>query len=483
MNNASVGNERTIHIRDLFYTLCQRWRSLIICLIIGAVVLGAYGWWKSGGESYITPGQAETMGNNLGQERKGVIESFASEIIVSTRQMIQQTQYNQESSLMQLDPFHLYVYELNYYIDDTAEEETGTSRSFAIAQAYLAKLQENYLGQKVTAVMEGEYGSERKDFYESPQLIQVDKGNLEDGVLTFRLYYSEEGNKEDVNALKEAIQAFRGIVQAEIGRHNMILLGESGFQYADMDIMYMQEANAKRIHDLSERIEDIKKTVTKSEEEKYLQYLIDHADFNNADGEKGTIVKTQRHLSKKYILVGAILGLIVAAIVIIIKYITTNTIKSAKEIEEDFDLQLLGSFEGKSPFYQHRKTKLDQWLRKKKNRTKGQMPAEEMAEVIATKIKIEAEKADLHQICLAVDKKVSDNTAFLDSLMEKIGDNPAVKIIRNIPEQPDGLEVMAGMDGAVLVGQVDRSGFDDLKTICDLCRNYSVKMIGTIVAE
>ena len=41
--------EREIRIFDLFISLCQRWRSLLICLIIGAVVLGAYGWFKNSG--------------------------------------------------------------------------------------------------------------------------------------------------------------------------------------------------------------------------------------------------------------------------------------------------------------------------------------------------------------------------------------------------------------------------------------------------
>ena len=482
MNNASVGNERTIHIRDLFITICQRWRSLIVCLIIGAVVLGAYGWWTSGNDTISSPEQAQMFGNRLGAERKGVIESYASDIYASTQQMIQQGQYNKESLLMKLDPFHLYVYELSYYINP-AENDWSSSQQSAVAHSYLSKLQESFLGSKVTAVAEKDAYAEQIDYYESTYLIRVDKEDLENGILTFRLYYPQE-QTDGVAELTDALQKAKGKVQSDLGKHDLVLIGESGFNYADLNILYIQESNAKRISDLADQIATLEKLVTVSDEQKYLDYLIAHPDTDTkGDTQKNTATTSKRHLDKKYIIIGAVLGLILAVIVIIIKYIASNAIRSTKEIEENFGLQILGSMEGNSPFYQKRKTKLDQWLRRKKNKTKDQLPAEEKAEVIATKIRIEAEKADLHNICLAVDKKVFEDAGVLETLVDKIGDVPSVKVIRNVSEQPDSLKGMAGMDGVVLVGQIDRSGFDDLKNICELCRSYSVKVIGSIIVE
>ena len=482
MNTTQNEKERTIRIRDLFITICQRWRSLVVCFVIGAIVLGAYGWWKSGTETISTPQQAQAMGNRLGEERKGVIESYASDINSSIQQMVRQGQYNKESLLMQLDPFHLSVCEINYYIDDPAEEGMGNSKRAAIALAYLAKLQESFLGQRVTTVIEKENVLEAKEFYESPQLIQIDKGNINEGILTFRVFFSEEVNAEDVNGLKDAMRTAEGKVQGEVGPHTITLIGESSFQYADQDILAMQEANANRIHDIAVDIDELQKLVTDSDEKQYLDYLLkQNNDPENTD--EAVTVKTQRHISKKYIIVGALLGLILAAIVIIIKYIATSTIKTSKEIEESFGLQLLGSFEGNDPFYKNRKTKLDRWLRKKRNRTKGSLSADEMTGLIATKIKIEAEKKGLHHICLALDGKMSDNTGFLDAMIQKVGDNPSIKVIRNILEQPDDLAGMSEMDGIVLIEQTNRSDYDDLKNICALCRNYQVNVIGSIVVE
>lgn len=482
MNTTQIEKERTIRIRDLFITICQRWRSLLVCFVIGAIVLGAYGWWKSGIETISTPQQAEALGERLGEERKGVVESYASDIISSTQQMIRQGQYNKESLLMQLDPFHLSVCELNYYIDDPAEGGMDNSKRAAIAQAYQAKLQESFLGQKVTTVVEKESILEAKDFFESPQLIQIDKGNVNEGILTFRVFFPEEINAADVNGLKDAMRAAEGNVQGSVGFHTITLIGESSFQYADQDILTMQETNANRINDISERIDKIKKLITESDEKQYLDFLVKQGN-DPADTDQAVTVKAQRHFSKKYFIVGAILGLVLAAVIIIIKYIATSTIKTSKEIEENYGLQLLGSFEGNDPFYKNRKTGLDRWLRNKKNRKKGRISADEMAELIATKIKIEAEKKGLHHICLALDGKMSDNTGFLDAMIQKVGDDPSIKVIRNILEQPDDLAGMSEMDGIVLIEQTNRSDYDDLKNICELCRNYQVNVIGSIVVE
>lgn len=480
MNTTLIKKERTIHIKDLFISICQRWRSLLVCFVIGAIVLGTYGWWKSGSENIPTQQQGQTLGELIGEERKGVIESYASDIYSSTQQLILQGQYNKESLLMQLDPFHLSVYELNYYID-AFTEELGNSKRTAIAQAYLAKLQGSFLGQKVTTVQEGENGSETKDFYEYPQMVQVDKGDLKEGILTFRFFFPAEANVADVDRLKEAMETAAREIPEELGHHSITLIGESSFQYTDLDILLMQETNVKRINDISDRIDKVKKTVIDPEEKQYLNYLLEQPDVS--DGGKNVSVKGQRHLSKKYILVGAVLGLILAIIVIVVKYITSGTIKSSKELEDNFGFQLLGSFEGDDPFYKNRNTKLDRWLRNKKNRINGRISCDETAEMIATKIKIEAEKKDLHHICLALDSKVSDNIAFLDVVTQNVGGEPSIKVIRNILEQPNDLVGMSEMDGIVLIEQINRSDFEDLKNVCDLCRNYRVNVIGSIVLE
>ena len=202
MNQPQYENERTIRIRDLFITLCQRWRSLVICLIVGAIVLGVYGWWKNGNEVISTSEQAAVVVASLGNKRARVIESYAEDIKDSTDQIIRQGKYNKDALIMKLDPFHLYVHELKYYISGDTEWGISANNS-AMVQAYVSKLQLDFLGQKLKAVIEEEAGEKQREFYESPTLIKVDEINQASGIVIFLLYFEEGEETEAVSQLKE----------------------------------------------------------------------------------------------------------------------------------------------------------------------------------------------------------------------------------------------------------------------------------------
>ena len=477
MNNTQT--ERMIRIYDLFLALCQRWRSLIICFVIGALVLGAYGWWKSGQTDALTDATVDAAVAALGSGRKETIEGYASEYVASVEQITKQSEYNKKAVLMQLDPFHLSVYEVKYYISNNGEEGSNVNLA-ALAQAYISELQKDYLGQKVKATMEGEDGVLQRELYESTNLIQIDTKDITSGILTFRIYSQDTLPETDASELKNQVRTAQGRVWNTVGEHSMMLIGESSFVTADMDILLLQAANVQRIEDLTERIENIQKAVADTNEKQYLNYLI-KKEINK--GESADFDRVSRHLSKKYILIGAFLGLILAAVVIIIKYVSSNTIKTGKEVEEDFKLQVLGRFDGKDPFYQKRKTGLDKWLRSLRIRKSDKVPYEEMIDLVATKIRIEAEKRDLQQVCLIVDGKVTGNTDFIEAIIQKVGAKPAIQVISNILEQSGALAGASGMDGAIIVGQIEKTRFDDVQSICSLCANYQVDVIGSILLD
>lgn len=481
MNNPQYSNEKTIRIKDLFITICQRWRSLIVCLVIGAIVLGALGWLKSVDDAIYTQDQAETIASFLGNKRAGVIESYAEDIKDSTDQMIRQGKYNKEALIMKLDPFHLYVHELKYYIRNEDGAENTNSKSSAMVQAYVSKLQDGFLGQKLKAVIEEEAGEKQREFYESPNLIKVDETNQNTGVLTFLLYFENGEDAEAVLLLKEKMQEAKNRVEAELGNHTLSLIGESAYEFADMDILHVQEANSQRINDLTERIEKIKKQVTDPTELRYLNYLVSRTDSNV--GENELVVKTAHHINKKYIIVGAALGLILAVIVIIIKYVGSNTIKNAKEMEELFGVPLIGKVEGEHSFYQKRKARLDRWLRNKKSEAVGNLTEEEQIRLIATRIKIAAEKKGLQKVGLVLDGTEAAGAKMAEAVMTLLEQDLKLQVIDGIFKQPESLKNFATMDGAILIEQIDKSKYDDIRTVATLCANYQVPLIGSIVIE
>lgn len=356
-----VRAEKEIRIFDLFISLCQRWRSLLICLVIGAVVFGVYGWYTSGNDA--SPAEIDAPADASEQEiwRR----------VLGTMEMYEvDTVYN---ALQECDRL-------------AAEVDTSSS---------LSERLENL-----------------KNLTTSQNNILLIKSRF--------------------NADQKAYLAY--------------LKGDEGIVPGFQDSYYY------------------------------------HINLESEMAGKG-----QRHISKKYIAVGALLGLILAAIVIIIKYIATATLKTAGEIEENIGLPIWGRFDGSDKFYDKRKTALDRWLRRVKQKNKQKLSYDESAELVAAKVQIAAEKKGLKKICFALDPNVKadkvKNQGFLEDIAAKVGSVPEVIILQNILGRSDALQDMAGADGVVLVLQTENSRFADVQYERLLCEGFKIPVLGTIVVE
>ena len=352
--------EREIRVFDLFISLCQRWRSLLICLIIGAVVLGAYGWYKSGGSA---PASTEPV--------------------------------------------------------DTSKKEA---------------VWEDVLGPDAMGEVD--------QLYEATQ--------------EYTRLLDELNSISDAN---EKLESFKNITTAQ----NNISATKSRFT---------------------------------DDQKAYLAYLMGDTDIipgnedtydHKANVESEEEASSGRHISKKYIVVGALLGLILAAIVIIIKYIATATVKTADEVEENLNLQILGRFDGSNKFYDKRKTALDRWLRRVKQKNKRKLSYDESVEMVSAKVQIAANKQDLKKVCIAVDSNVElekvQNKDFLDAIVAKIGRTPEILVLNNILGRSDALHDMAGADGVILVLQTENSRFNDIQSERTLCEGYGLNVLGAVVVE
>ena len=347
--------EREVRVFDLFISVLQRWRSLLICLIIGAVVLGAYGWLKSGSSS-------------------NAVEPVPTD--VSWEDFLGPDEMNEVDQL------------------------------YVAIQQYEALAAENAsadFGKKLT-------------------------------------------NMEQLTAIQNNISFIRSRFSEEQKAYLAALQGDTSIVPGD-ESTYNHKENVK------------------NEESK-------------ASG---------RHFSPKYLLIGAILGLILAAIIIIIKYIATSTIKTAQEAEENLNLQILARTPGSSKFYDKRKTGLDRWLRRVKQKNKQKLSEEENEELVAAKLRIAAEKQDLKQVCFVIDSNVDLERMqcrdFFTEIASKTGEAPKAVVLDNILGSPGALKKMAENDGAVIVFQTETTRFNDVQYERILCEGSGVVVLGTVIIE
>lgn len=340
--------EREIRFYDLFFSVCQRWRSLLICLIIGAVVLGAYGWYKSGNGQ----GAAAQWGDVLSSS-----EMWEVEQLYSTQQ-----EYTKLLAEMEAAP------------DQSKQLEVLSE---------LAKIQSNISNARYL------FTEDQKAYFSS-------------------------------------------------------LMGDTAVVPGD-------------------------------------------SATYSAKGTSSVSAPAGRRIQPKYIVIGALLGLILAILFIIIKYIGTATVKSAADVEDTLELPILGRFDGSTKFYDKRHAAPDRYLRKKKQRNRQRIPFEENTAVTAARLQAAAGKLELQQVCLAVDPSVElsrlKRKGFLSEIAEKTGEEPRVLVLESVFGSADSIRDLAESDGAVLVLQTEKTLFSDAGSFRLLCANNDVRMLGAIVVE
>lgn len=349
--------EREIRVFDLFISICQRWRSLLICLLVGAVLFGGYGWLKS------KPVVAEPMPEAEAEEKWQEVLSPGE--IIEVKQLYSVI-LEYESLMAQQDQ-----------IPDLAERLTNLERV-------------SY-GQSLIAGTRRVFSDDQEAYLE-------------------------------------------------------YLMGDKNITPGD-DTTYSHKDNAEAAKDAS----------------------------------------SGRRINKKYLVVGAFGGLVLAALIILIKYIASGCIRSREEAEETLQLSVVGSFDGSNRFYDKRKTALDRWLRRLKHRNKKKPSYEETVDVIAARIRIAAEKEGMKSFCIAVDPGVVLESVkpeeFLEDIKKKAGSDLSITVESNILKNADSLQSAAEADGVLLVIQTESSRFMDVQYERMLCEGYQSPVIGTILVE
>lgn len=351
-----IREEREIRIYDLFISICQRWRALILWTVIGAVLLGGYGWLKSAASAQSTVPPSQEQMEAAWLELLGPASKF------------------------QVDEIYQLILE---YQDLEAEQRTVTDPQLRLENLNtLMNIQERFSAAKLR--------------FSTDQITYLDT-----------------------------------------------LLGASSAIPGD-------EASSTT---------------------------------NSDPAASGS-----RHLDVKMVVIGAGLGLILAILFIIIKYIAVTTIKTAEETEENLGLPLIARFDGGGKFYKNKKAGLDRWLRKKKQRNLQRPAYQDNLKMAAAKIQIMAEQADLKKICFLTDSNtdlscVKDGVLSEDLKAAFDTDTVEICFADAAVEDSEGLQALAASDGAVLLLQVESSRFRDVQYEKALCEGCGAKLMGSIVLE
>ena len=487
--------EREIDLLDMIADILSHWRGLLVALIIGAVLMGGFSYVKSYRNIQSTPTVEEepeldelAVEEQLTQLEDSLSDSEKAAVLTTVddeRDYLYKDKYFQESVYMQLDPLDIVQTELVYRIQ--AEDE-------GLAQ-HLGTLYKNIVGgvglydwvEQQTGI-DAAYAAELISVSTNPEIFVRNGANISTGSDNLKVTVIQK-DEETCGQLAAAVSSYmeqqqKNLVK-ELGNHELILLSETSGKIISTDMMARQIDYGNQVSNLRSGIASAKAGFT-ADQQKYYDLLTWEEETREAEmDQKDTTTEEEPVLaspsvSKKYVLLGAVLFAFVYAGILFLIYIFNSKIRVSDELQSLYHIPLIGVVVKNSK----KKFILDKWVDDLRYYGKRKFDAKQSMELAFAAVKIVAVKNKLNTICLmgcnleAGAGSVCEN---LKTALEKEGVN--VTVLDNVLYNAESMEKVEAMTGVVLVEKAGSTLYNEVANELALLKRQDITVLGGIIVE
>jgi ABC-type multidrug transport system fused ATPase/permease subunit len=459
-----------IDVVHMVVQIAKSWWKLFIAMLIGAVLLGGLSYYKNAkglAAAQVKEEQTEADASEQGTYANeaeiladsGLSEKAADEVLYYTnkyyynkKQYERQNAYLQDSILMQMDPNVVWTITLYYDLSAASAAETSgqTTSDVSIAAAYLAQVSNAATYDRIAEALETDidssYFAEVITGSSLDSLSDLEEATVlsdkEDLKIVIR-YADQAGCETIAQIIKEQIADAYQTVVSEAGRHKIVLVGEREEQRSDAELLTEQKNAITALGNLSDNVISARTNIEASEEATFNALLAyyeerdmqkesairsvtgqDESEDAEAEEEQTQVLQTPQ-VSKKYVALGMLLGLLLAGAYEACRYFFSDKLKQAKELEEGYGLTVYDS--------------------------KDQA-------VISLVLRQKQEKDGLQKIC-------------------------TISSIQNPSADEKELQKIVEADAVMLKEKINTSSHKEIAKVLELCRKFEKPILGVIVED
>ncbi len=478
--------EREIDLLDMIADILSHWRGLLIAIVLGAVLLGAFSYTRSyrnmqnmqnmqSQEAENTSEDEMTIEEKLAQLSENLDDSQLTAVLTTVddaKEYALKKQYVQDSIYMQLDPMNVAQEELIYNIQE--KDENGSQRLGTIYRNTL-----NSVG--LYDWIEQQTGLEAAYVGE---LVSVTIGGSDSLKIIIRGVDAESCGKI-AEAVKTYMEQQQGNLNTRLGSHELVLLSEVSGNIMNMDVMNQQTAYRNSIYGLETAIAAAKAAFSEDQKQYYTLLMKENGLEDTTDAEQSIVEEEQLvpenpAVSKKYVVLGAVLFAFIYAAVLCMGYIFNSRIRVNDGLQDLYGIPQIGVVVKDSK----KKLFLDRWVNGLRHYGKREFTAEQSMELVFAAIKIAAAKNGQNSICLmgcnlgAGADKVCEG---LKAALEKEG--LSVTILNNVLYDAEAMEKVSAAQGAVLVEKAGSTLYNEIVAELELLKRLEIPVLGGITVE
>lgn len=485
---------REIDLLDMIADVLSHWRGLIVALVLGAVLLGGFSYMKSlrtvqNVQQPETVVQEETtVEEQLTQLEQSLDDKSLATVLAvvdDEKEYDLKKTYSENSIYMQLNPLQTVQTELIYQVqtaDGSMDGQLGALYTSLLNNVGLydwvaqqTGIEAGYVGELISAETVSSLTILSKEMTLGTNCIKV-------SIL--------QSDTEACQKLSDAVKAYMSEEQKklndEFGQHALVLVSETIGSIMNKNLMNEQIRSRNEIASLQSTIAAAKADFTEEQKQYYELVTWEEAEHSEQPEQPAQSVTAEENpvptpaVSKKYILLGAVLFAFVYAVVICMAYIFNTKLRVSDELQSIYGIPQIGLVVRESG----RKVFLDKWVDSLRHYGKRKFTAEQSMELAFAAIKITAVKNGLNNICLmgcnmsAGADKVCES---LKAALEK--EQISVSVLDNVLYDAEAMEKMDAMQGAVLVEKAGSTLYNEVVGELELLKRQDIRVLGGIIVE
>ena len=364
--------------------------------------------------------------------------------------------YTADAKLMKINPYKVDTVLLQYYVN--AEDE-NTRKD--MASAYLSYISGGSLAADV--VENNDLEDSSSDIQE---LIQCDATGLTTGTAfytentnTINMYVygvDEQDAKDIASYVKESMDAYSQKLSA-VAPHTLTLFEEQYSVTCATKLVSLKNdrfGNLMTYNDRTTSYEGLLSDKQKESAQKIVSAQKENDELEDSNETGKTAKKDEApkaSISKKYLVVGAFLGLVLAVVIIVLRYMFDPTIKTSKDLQMFYGTNFIGD-----------------------------VAQADGALLAASKIINMCSNRQIKKVLIA-GKMATENEAAIKEVVDAVEKKGIVAdIIGDILTDADAVQTLEAKSNVVLVEAVRKSKYEDFNQEKALCESLDAQLLGYI---
>ncbi len=488
-----MNEKREISVLECIWSVVENWRKVLLSAILFSLLFGILQYTKSYQEMKNMDLNAQTLPVTISdvEEKMEMLsepeKSKVKMLLKLATSLSNHNNYIDTAALMKLNAYDVERTVLQYSIicDKDNSELFQVYRDYVmseISQDNIAKFSNKTISSTdINDMITVSQGRDNTSKNNNKNYIEIESKSDIQWLYVVVRGFAQEDITNMTKEVKNIIDSCNKELQGKGIVHSLNLISENNMDGPDEDILSKQNNVYIAMYDLYDRNSKLMESM--SEEGKAIISEYRNAMLN--DGIAYDIENEQINIavSKKWILLGLIFGVIFMCILEVLRWLDGGRLNYANELSHNYNIHVLGKIKNKKvhrffPF-------VDSWIYKIKNKNKRVLTREQEFQLIYRRILICLKKKDIEKIYLIGTRMENIcNNDFVVRLTQELRSKDIELIAGdNIEYNSQAYEDMLEIKNVILWETTKQSMYQEISNEIEICAEQNIDIIGAIVVE